>query len=205
MSLRLWISACSFEKIEGVFGSKDANQLKKLEAFAEKHLSNDAESLSKTKELLSNLINHKKSKHAKPESGEEIAAAYALASVNSTNPWEEEGEQEWAWGDVDQVYRECGTRFGDQASLLELLVGGRNMFGQGFDDEAGWYTYLRHDEVAELNARMYEVLEQCAEIIDSGAMNEQDFDSSVVGIMECLSETLTTVEESGDDIFVYAS
>lgn len=209
MALRLWVTACKPKRIEKSFGSKDKKLLKHLLEFADEHLGDDddrADALAKTRELLTRLVNEGNTKQAGPESTAEVAAAYALARVQSAGPWPDgEDELEWSGADVRQLVEQCGARLGPVTDLLDSLLTGRNLFGEGFDEDAGWYAFLRTEEIAQLASKMQLVFDECLKIVDSRAMNQQDFDSNVVDIMEYLLEGLTSAQESRLEMFVYAS
>jgi hypothetical protein len=61
--------------------------------------------------------------------------------------------------------------------------------------------YLTNAEISELRNGLYQVYSVVSEIVDSGAMNEQDFDGKLVDSLESFNETLEVVHTSDMDLF----
>ncbi|MDX1989322.1 MAG: hypothetical protein SFV17_21730 [Candidatus Obscuribacter sp.] len=212
MSLRLWVSALKLQDLKDWRGCKKKKLITELLAkmegiLPEGTIEEDDEQLKElVAEKIAAYINGTAEEQKEPETNVEVITAYSMAQQAETNPWgENEVELEWPYGDMDELYRDCRSRFQDAEHLLEHILNGRPLFGEEFDPEAGWYAYLTNGEIQDLATKMQEVYNQCAAIVDSGALNKQDFESGVVDTMEYMLGTLKVAAESGDDIFIFAS
>jgi hypothetical protein len=64
--------------------------------------------------------------------------------------------------------------------------------------------YLTNEEVAKLRTVVEKVYLEASEILDSGAMNEQDFDGNLVDELEIFMQTLEAVRVEEKDLFAMA-
>lgn len=136
----------------------------------------------------------------------EVTAAYILARCASTACWPEgDEEQEWSYGDIADVESQLGSRFGEDLIWLHLILGGRSLFDLEFDPQVGFYSFFTNEQVVQFKDALLRVREECAEIVDQGRLNEQDFDSGLIDIMQYLADDLAVIEEAGHDLFIYVS
>lgn len=126
------------------------------------------------------------------ETASVVCALYLFAKLDSRDIWPSgEAEREWAWADFDDLLNQLGERFGEDKKYLECIVAGRPIIGDDFTANAGFYSFLFLDEIVRLKTAMQKVHKECSKIIDSGAMNEQDFDSGMLNVLECHIEDLS--------------
>ncbi len=212
MSIRLWVSALKLQEIKDWRGSKKKELLNELLEKLDGIMPDgeieeeDAELKVLAREKLEAYINGTLKAQEEPETTVEVLSVYSMALQAETNPWEDhEVELEWAYGDLDELYRDCLPRFQGTEHLLEHIIGGRPFLATDFDPESNLYSFLNNGEIKDLASKMQEVYSQCAEIVDAGDLNEQDFDSGVLDTMEYMLSALTVAAESGDDIFIFFS
>jgi len=136
----------------------------------------------------------------------EVTAAYILARCASTACWPDDSEeQEWSYQDIADLESQLGSRFGEDLIWLHLILGGRSLFDLEFDPQVGFYSFFTNEQVVQFKEALLRVRAECAEIVDQGRLNEQNFDSGMVDTMQYLADDLAVLEEAGHDLFIYVS
>ena len=136
----------------------------------------------------------------------EVTAAYILARCASTTCWPEgNDEQEWSYAEIADLESQLGPRFGEDLIWLHFILGGRSLFDLDFDPQVGFYSFFSNEQVVLFKEALLRVRAECAEIVDQGRLNEQDFDSDMVDTMQYLADDLAVLEEAGHDLFIYVS
>ncbi|MBK9621060.1 MAG: hypothetical protein IPO31_17940 [Candidatus Obscuribacter sp.] len=136
----------------------------------------------------------------------EVTAAYILARCASTTCWPEgNDEQEWSYAEIADLESQLGPRFGEDLIWLHFILGGRSLFDLDFDPQVGFCSFFSNEQVVLFKEALLRVRAECAEIVDQGRLNEQDFDSDMVDTMQYLADDLAVLEEAGHDLFIYVS
>ncbi len=216
MSTRLWITACDLKKMNSWFGSKDAvvqkKLVKELEDLVEDDDSDD-EDEEEQEDLLRDAVNRITAaindglvRSEGKEHAADVCAAYALArqARSKPQPWDDADEDEWSWMDLYELSEQFKKRFDSRTqTLLDYCITGRTFFRTEFANDCGWYAYLTNAEVKEFTELLSKVHKDACDLVDSGALNEVDFESKLLIAMDYMLETMSRV--NGDDLFIYAS
>lgn len=202
MSIQIVISAFNLGDLGKQLKSKNKqlaeDAIEAFEEFAEE-VDLDEELVDDGKARISDLI-----LSGRKESTETVAEVSAINFLvaNSASPVEEDCENEWPWQSLNDMNVQFQKRFDERTRILfNYCVEGRPYIGKTFDSDAGFYWYLTNSEVVELHSGLDKVYVVVAEIIDSGAMNEQDFDGNLVDTLQAFMETLESVRETKMDLF----
>ncbi|MBS1954770.1 MAG: hypothetical protein JST89_11325 [Cyanobacteria bacterium SZAS-4] len=205
MSIRLEFSAFVLSDLKQQLESKDAQLADEtIQAFEEGagEIDLDAKAVDEGRVRIKNLI-----ANGKKDSVETIAEVSAVnfLAANSSQAIEDDCEAEWPWSDLNNMNVQFQNRFDARTKeLFNYCVEGRTLIGDKFDSDAGFYLYLTNAEVATLRAGLDKVHVVISEIVDSGAMNEQDFDGGLVDTLEAFMETLDAVSAEKLDLFAIA-
>lgn len=202
MSIQIVISAFNLSDLGKQLKSKDKQLVEgAIEAFLE---------FADEVELEDDLIDDAKARikdlilGGKQESTETVAevAAINFLVTSSASAIDDDCENEWPWQSLNDMNVQFQKRFDERTRVLfNYCVEGRPYIGKAFDSDAGFYWYLTNSEVIELHAGLNKVYVVVAEIIDSGAMNEQDFDGNLVDTLQAFLETLDSVRNTKLDLF----
>ena len=197
MSIQLQISAFDLSQLKKQLASKDKTLEKKAIAYFEEladEVGLEDEEITEGKERIQNLLKSKIGTTEEVETIAEVAAIMTLVE-NSAQSLEDDGDMEWPWKELTEIDRQLQKRFDARTKLLfSFFVEGRNLVGRSFDDDAGFYLYLTKSEIEELRTGLEKVYATISEIVDSGAMNEQDFDSNMVDTLQTFTQTLEAVQ-----------
>ena len=212
MSLRLWIRAVDLDLLKSWVGSDDQTVSKQLLSALDDWLqpqNDEDQAVFKTaRNSIQGLIK-KGAENIEIEGEGEVMAGYTMAISASANPqpWEDENEEEeWSWADVYDLATQFGKNIDKKGvRLLDLICQGRPLFGKKFGDDCGWYCYLTKAEVKDLNHAITKMYEDTERRLATGALNEIDFDSRLVDVMQYLSQHLSLIEDHEQDMFIYAS
>jgi hypothetical protein len=217
MSTRLCITACDLKKMNSWFGSKDTvvqkKLVKELEALVGDEDFDDEDADDDQEDMLRDAVNRIPAKihdgvvrSEGKESAGDVCAAYALARQARVKPqpWDDADEDEWSWMELIELSEQFKKRFDSRTqTLLEYCVTGRALFYTEFGDDCGWYGYLTNAETKEFKELLSKAHKDACELVDSGALNEVDFDSKLLIPLEYILETMSRV--NGSDLFIYAS
>jgi len=202
MSIQIVISAFNLGDLGKQLKSKNKqlaeDAIEAFEEFAEE-VDLDEELVDDGKARINDLI-----LSGRKESTETVAEVSAINFLvaNSASSVEEDCENEWPWQSLNDMNVQFQKRFDERTRILfNYCVEGRPYIGKTFDSDAGFYWYLTNSEVVELHSGLDKVYVVVAEIIDSGAMNEQDFDGNLVDSLQAFMETLDSVRETKMDLF----
>lgn len=202
MSIQIVISAFNLSDLGKQLKSKNKqlaeDAIEAFEEFAEE-VDLDEDLIDDGKVRINDLI-----LSGAKESTETVAEVSAINFLvaNSASPIEGDCENEWPWQSLNDMNVQFQKRFDERTRILfNYCVEGRPYIGKEFDSDAGFYWYLTNSEVVELHTGLDKVYVVVAEIIDSGAMNEQDFDGNLVDTLQAFMETLDSVRETKMDLF----
>ena len=205
MSIRLEFSAFDLNDLKKQLGSKNEQLAEEaMQAFEEgaDEIDLDDQAIDEGRVRIKNLI--ASGKKDSVETSAEVSAVNFLAA-NSSQAIDGECEAEWPWSDLNNMNVQFQNRFDDRTKeLFNYCVEGRTLIGDKFDSDAGFYLYLTHSEVAALRTGLDKIHVVISEIVDSGAMNEQDFDGGLVDTLEAFMETLDAVSAEKSDLFAIA-
>ncbi|HEY9773564.1 MAG TPA: hypothetical protein V6C81_07115 [Planktothrix sp.] len=202
MSIQIQISAFKLPEFKKHLGGANAGLEKEaIEAFEDlsEEVDLEEDQVEDGIERIKKLI-----KSGKTGSVETIAEVSAVNTIvaKSDQSLGDDGEMEWPWSELSEMQRQLAKRFDPQTKqLFNYFVEGRPLIGQKFDEEAGFYLYLTSPEVEQLRAGLEQVYAATSEIVDSGAMNEQDFDGGLVDSLENFMLTLGAVQCEDKDLF----
>ncbi len=205
MSIRLEFSAFDLSDLKQQLASKDVELADEaIQAFEEgaEEIDLDDKAIDEGRVRIKNLI-----AHGKKDSVETIAEVSAVnfLAANSSQAIEEDCEAEWPWSDLNDMNVQFQKRFDDcTKELFNYCVEGRTLIGDKFDSDAGFYSYLTNAEISSLRKGLDTVHVAISEIVDSGAMNEQDFDGKLVDTLGAFMETLDAVCAKKSDLFAIA-
>lgn len=205
MSIRLEFSAFDLNDLKKQLGSKDAQLADEaIQAFEEgaDEIELDDKAVEDGRARIKNLI-----ANDKKDSVETIAEVSAVnfLTANSSQGIDDECEAEWPWSDLNNMNVQFQKRFDDRTKeLFNYCVEGRPLIGDKFDSDAGFYLYLTNSEVSTLRTGLDKVHVVISEIVDSGAMNDQDFDGNLVDTLQAFMETLDAVSAAKLDLFAIA-
>ncbi len=205
MSIRLEFSAFDLSDLKKQLGSKNEQLAEEaIQAFEEgaDEIDLDDKAIGEGRARIKNLI-----AEGKKDSVETIAEVSAVnfLAANSSQAIDGDCEAEWPWSDLNNMNVQFQKRFDDRTKeLFNYCVEGRTLIGDKFDSDAGFYLYLTHSEVAALRTGLDKIHVVISEIVDSGAMNEQDFDGGLVDTLEAFMETLDAVSAEKADLFAIA-
>lgn len=205
MSIRLEFSAFDLNDLKKQLSSKNEQLAEEaIQAFEEgaDEIDLDDQAIDEGRVRIKNLI-----ASGKKDSVETIAEVSAVnfLAANSSQAIDGECEAEWPWSDLNNMNVQFQKRFDDRTKeLFNYCVEGRTLIGDKFDSDAGFYLYLTHSEVAALRTGLDKIHVVISEIVDSGAMNEQDFDGGLVDTLEAFMETLDAVSAEKSDLFAIA-
>ncbi len=205
MSIRLEFSAFDLSDLKKQLSSKNAQLADEVvQAFEEgaDEIDLDDKAVDEGRLRIKNLI-----ASGKKDSIETIAEVSAVnfLAANSSQAIEDECDSEWAWSDLNDMNVQFQNRFDDRTrELFNYCVEGRTLIGDKFDSDAGFYLYLTNSEIGTLRKGLEQVHVVISEIVDSGAMNEQDFDGGFVDTLQAFMETLDGILAENLDLFAIA-
>lgn len=205
MSTVLEFSAFSLSDLHAQLASKDkqlaADAIEAFEEFADEVDLEDEDVEQGSGRITSLLVDGKKDS---VETVAEVSVVNFLVA-NSAKSIDSDCETEWPWQYLNDMNVQFQNRFDDRTKeLFNYCAEGRPVVGKSFDSDAGFYLFLTNSEVKELRTGLDKVYVVIAEIVDSGAMNEQDFDGNLVDIVQSFMDTLDAVHATKGDLFAIA-
>jgi hypothetical protein len=211
MSTSLSFMAINLEQMRAFAGSGDEKLYKQLLREMDDWLQpaddDDLAAFREARIRLKSIIEEGIVESKKKERQADATAFCVLAkhAALQPQPWDEEADGELPWDDLHELSRQFKKRFDQRTRVLfDYLVVGRALTGKGFSHDADWYAYLTTEELKELQDGLLKVVEPVREMVAAGSLNKQDFDSSLVDVIDYVLEPVMRMTSCGADLFVYA-